>query len=115
MKYIITESKYNNIVTNYLDIKVHPDYGWNSTTAYKEEIDLWSYIDFPINDIAGYTYAGKHFGEYVNTLIILPWLDKELTDFFGPRWKPIFKEWFETNTGLQVDKIVKDPFPNVRY
>jgi hypothetical protein len=21
---------------------------------------------------------------------------------FGPKWKPIFKEWFEKNSGLEV-------------
>jgi hypothetical protein len=106
MKYIITESKYNDIVTKYLNDRIYPDYGWNSATAYKEEMELWSYIDFPINDIVGYTYVGGHSEANVWTLVITPWLNKELTDFFGLRWKPIFKEWFETNTGLEVGDII---------
>jgi hypothetical protein len=113
MKYIITESRYNDIVTNYLDTKVYPDYGWASTEAYIDEMNTFGYIDFYINDIRVYSYYDRysqqgtvHQQMDVKFLIILPSLNKELTDFFGLRWKPIFKEWFETNSGLNVKDII---------
>ena len=31
-----------------------------------------------------------------------------LTDWFGDMWKPIFKKWFEENTGLTVNQITDD-------
>lgn len=105
MKYIITESKYNDIVTKYLNDRIYPDYGWISTDDYESEINAFGYIDFYINDKKGYSYVDGFLEKYVWTLVISPWLNKELTDFFGLRWKPIFKEWFETNTGLEVDDI----------
>ena len=113
MKYIITESRYNDIVTNYLDTKVYPDYGWASTEAYIDEMNTFGYIDFYINDKRVYSYYDRysqqgtvHQQMDVKFLIILPSLNKELTDFFGLRWKPIFKEWFETNSGLNVKDII---------
>ena len=113
MKYIITESKYNDIVTKYLNDRIYPDYGWISTDDYESEINAFGYIDFHINDKRGYSYYDRyskqgtvHQQMDVKFLIILPWLNKELTDFFSLRWKPIFKEWFETNTGLEVGDII---------
>jgi hypothetical protein len=106
MKYIITESKYNDIVIKYLNDRIYPDYGWISTDDYESEINAFGYVDFYINDKKGYSYVDGYSESNVWTLVISPWLGKELTDFFSLRWKPIFKEWFETNTGLEVGDII---------
>jgi hypothetical protein len=108
MKYIITESKYNDIVTKYLNDRIYPDYGWIPTDEYESEINAFGYIDFYINDKRGYSYVDGHSESNVWTLVITRRLNKELTDFFGLRWKPIFKEWFETNTGLEVGDIINE-------
>jgi hypothetical protein len=33
---------------------------------------------------------------------------RKLTSLFGDLWKPIFKQWFEENTGLEVKQITDD-------
>jgi hypothetical protein len=105
MKFIITESRYSNLVTNYLDIGVYPDYNWGPELHdfYREEIRTYGIYDFVINDNVAYTYFGEWDGyDYMYLLLIQPWLSRELTSMFGPKWKPIFKEWFEKNSGLEV-------------
>jgi len=108
MKYIITESKYHDVIINYLDKAVHPDYGWN-WEFYRDEIDNYGACDFHINDIVGYSYFGVYGGrddsEYMYLLLLTPWLSEQLNSLFGPLWKPIFKEWFEKNSGLEVKRM----------
>ena len=33
------------------------------------------------------------------------WVRNELTSLFGDKWVPIFKRWFEDNSGLEVREI----------
>lgn len=108
MKYIITESKYHDVIINYLDKAVQPDYGWNPQ-FHNDEIDDYGACDFHINDIVGYSYFGEYSGrdnsEYKYLLLLTPWLSEQLNSLFGSRWHPIFKEWFEKNSGLEVKKM----------
>jgi len=111
MKYIITESKYHEVILNYLDKAVYPDYNWGPELHefYRDEIDEYGAHDFYINDVVGYSYFGVYGGrdesEYIYLLLIQPWLGEQLNSLFGSRWKPIFKEWFEKNSGLEVRKM----------
>ena len=41
-------------------------------------------------------------------LLIYPRVGRELTSLFGDKWKSVFKEWFEENTGLEVVQITDD-------
>ena len=108
MKIIITESKYHEVILNYLDKAVYPDYNWGPELHkfYKDEIDKYGAHDFYINDVVGYSYIDTY-GEYkyMYLLLIQPWLGEQLNSLFGSRWKPIFKEWFEKNSGLEVRKM----------
>jgi hypothetical protein len=50
-------------------------------------------------------YGGRDDSEYMYLLLLTPWLSEQLNSLFGSRWKPIFKEWFEKNSGLEVKKM----------
>jgi hypothetical protein len=35
-------------------------------------------------------------------------LSEKLTSLFNNKWLPVFKEWFEDNSGLKVMQIIND-------
>lgn len=121
MKYIITESRLEKAITEYLDKEFIPDYGWyeNMRTAgtYQDDVDKWGELVFFINDIESYVYYGcnEFFADYGHLhnyecplLSIYPAVSQKLSSYFGDMWKPIFKKWFEKNTGLTVNQITDD-------
>jgi hypothetical protein len=123
MKYIITESRLEKAIIEYLDKEFIPDYGWGNN--YQEDVDRWGDLVFFINDVESYIYYGcnarggrnkdKYFdpnGHLANyecpLLSIYPAVSQQLSNYFGNMWKPIFKKWFEENTGLTVNQITDD-------
>lgn len=107
MKIIITESKLNNTIVNYLDENFYPDYGWVSQEDYANEINKYGSYDFYINDEPRYTFS---VGDGVSELYVRNDTIVRLSDLFGDFWIPVFKEWFEKNTGLKVDSMVDGYF-----
>ena len=124
MKYIITESKLESAIISYLDENFTPDYGWNENTrhgSYQEDVDRYGDIVFFINDQDSYIYYGcnandntddEYFLVYGHLhdhkcplLVIYPKVSRHLDNYFGDMWKPIFKKWFEENSGLIVKQI----------
>ena len=123
MKYIITESKLERAIISYLDENFYPDYGWDDEEYYRGELKINNEIDFYINDMDSYIYYGCNSGkkndknfassgklEYYKCplLSIYPAVSQQLNSYFGDMWKPIFKKWFEENTGLTVNQITDD-------
>ena len=127
MKVIISENKVNQIIRKYLDDTYYPDYGWNENTrhgSYQEDVDRYGDIVFFINDQDSYIYYGcnanagpedEYFAGYGHLhnykcplLSVYPRVSEELTSLFGDKWLPVFKEWFEENTGLEVVQITND-------
>ncbi len=120
MKYIITESKLESAIISYLDENFYPDYGW--TDSYQEDVDKWGDLVFFINDVDSYIYYGcnadneiingsedGHLYNYKCPLLsIYPKVSQQLNSLFGDIWKPVFKKWFEENTGLIVNQITDD-------
>jgi hypothetical protein len=113
MKIIITESKIKDAIIKFLDIHVVPDYGWDDEKYYKKEIEDIGYIDFYVNDDLLFTYFVKFEGRNPKTLELVTSLSKQLNSFFGKYWIPVFKEWFEKNTSLDVKQLylINHPFP----
>ena len=124
MKVIISENRVNQIIRKYLDETFYPDYGWNENTrhgSYQEDVDRYGDVVFFINDKDSYIYYGcnanagpedeffagyGHLHNYECPLLsIYPKVSQQLNDYFGDMWKPIFKKWFEENTGLTVNQI----------
>jgi hypothetical protein len=120
MKVIITEHRVDKIIRKYLDDDYYPDFGWGDN--YQEMVDKFGDLVFFINDMGSYVYYGcnanagpqnKFFEDYGSLhnykcplLSIYPRVGEELTSLFGNRWLPVFKEWFEENTGLKVTQII---------
>ena len=107
MKIVISESKFNNTIMNYLDKNFYPDYGWANQEYYANEIDKYSNYDFYIEDEPHYTFT---MFDGISELYIRNNVIEPLTDLFGNFWIPVFKEWFEKNTGLKVDSMVDGRF-----
>lgn len=105
MKILITENKVNQIIRKYLDETAYPDYNWGPELYdfYKKDVKKYGGYDFLINDEVAYTYSDS--GGYTKTLIMSKWLTKKLTSLFGHMWEPVFKEWFEDNSGLKVKEV----------
>ena len=127
MKVVISESRLEKVVIDYLNDLYYPDYGWNENTrhgSYQEDVDKWGDIVFFIDDVDSYIYYGcnanagpedEYFAGYGHLhnykcplLSIYPVVAKRLDSTFGDIWKPIFKKWFETNTGLEVAQLTTD-------
>ena len=104
MKHIITESKINQIILDYLNDNVYPDYDWGPDLYdfYRDEIRNYNSHSFPINDMEAYTFYGEY-GNHKNVLEISEWLSDKLTALFGDNWQPVFNDWFEENSGLKID------------
>ena len=127
MKIIISENRVNQVIRKYLDETFYPDYGWNENTrhgSYQEDVDRYGDVVFFINDKDSYIYYGWNangvpedelvdaYGHLYNykcpLLSVYPSVSEKLTSLFGDKWLPVFKEWFEENSGLEVAQITND-------
>ena len=107
MKFIITESKAEQIILKYLDVYIEPDYSWGPDLHkfYREEVKNFGVYDFVINDRRAYSYwDGNHNDKLLE---VMPWVYEQLDSLFGSMWEDIFIEWFEKNSGLKVKLFVK--------
>jgi hypothetical protein len=104
MKYIITESKLNSFIYDFLTSNYYPDYNWGPELHdfYREDVSKYGYFDFMINDGSAFDYTRDS-----KTLGIQDWIYKYLDDLFGKRWEPIFVKWFEDNSGLPVGDVIR--------
>ena len=127
MKVIISENRIDKVIRKYLDDTYYPDYGWNENTrhgSYQEDVDRYGDVVFFINDVDSYIYYGcnanagpedEFFAGYGHLhnyecplLLVYPRESETLTSLFGNKWLPVFKEWFEENTKLEVTQITND-------
>ena len=127
MKVLITESRLEKLVIDYLDDIYVPDYGWNENNrygSYQQDVDKFGDLVFFIDDQDSYIYYGcnanagpedeffagyGHLHNYKCPLLsVYPAVAQRLDSTFGDIWKPIFKKWFEKNTGLEVTQLTTD-------
>jgi hypothetical protein len=124
MKIIITESRLEKVVTDYLDDIYVPDYGWSYPYVYQKDVNQYGDLVFFIDDKDSYIYYGcnanagpedeffagyGHLHNYKCPLLsVYPVVAQRLDSTFGDIWKPIFKKWFEKNTGLEVAQLTTD-------
>lgn len=109
-KFIITESRLNDFIYEYLTKNYHPDYNWGPELHdfYKKDIKRYGWYDFNINDTGAYTYldsAGIYKDNEKNTLLIQSWVVDRLNELFGDGWVSVFVKWFEDNSGLPVKHV----------
>jgi hypothetical protein len=102
MKYIITESKAEDVILKYLDRYIEPDYSWGPElhSFYRKDVKQHGSYDFVINDRLAYSYWDGVGNDKL--LEVMPWVYEQLDGLFGDMWKPIFIKWFEKNSGLKI-------------
>jgi hypothetical protein len=107
MKVIITESRLEGLIIEYLDEELSPDYEWGPELHdfYRKDVKRHGGYEFEINGDYAYSYYDDE--DYDKTLIIIEWLSEKLTSLFGNKWEPVFIKWFEKNSGLKVKDIEK--------
>lgn len=122
MRYIISESKLNQTITNYLD-ELFPfdDINWHHPYEYDDETGeefegntLIEYYKGDFNDgedICFRYYFCEYFtqGSYARDIcptvtLELPY-EKTLNGYFGEMWKEPFKLWFEEKFELPVKTV----------
>lgn len=103
MKYIISESRLNDFIYEYLSEHYYPDYNWGPELHdfYKKDVEKYGFHDFEINDKRAYGYRGGG----INQLLVRKWVADDLNNLFGDAWKPVFIKWFEDNSGLPVKDL----------
>lgn len=110
MKYLISESKLNSFIYEYIDNNFYPDMGWHSPEFYQKIAIRDGSVEFNNNAISAFVYVYKtKIGDILNkpkSIVFWPNTKKTLNGLFGDLWPPIFKKWFEDHTGLEVLHLV---------
>ena len=109
MKYIITESRLDELIYEYLDENYTPDTGWLAPVHYKRYVDRSGSYEFIVDDKVAFALVGKSKNKVLfpipNTLLLWEHTETNLTNLFGELWKPVMVRWFEYNTGLRVKQL----------
>lgn len=103
MKVIITESKYEEGIIKYLNLKFSPDYNWAGDEYYKEMVNKRRDINFYVNYERMYHYV---LGVEETAVMVFMKMSQDLNRLFHNKWVPVFTKWFEQNTGLKVDLTI---------
>jgi hypothetical protein len=126
MKYIITESKLNSAIYEYIDKLFHNGYEIKMEVAEDEEGDPIEYAYDFVQDNGGYgflfTWTGKEYYEkegnenvtsfgkrWIDYAPVIEIAEDEIIDqlktMFGELWVPIFKQWFTDTFSLPVKTV----------
>jgi hypothetical protein len=104
----LNEEDLNGFIYQYLTENYYPDYNWGPELFdfYDEEVRVYGSYHFEIDDLEGYAYLGEWDGyDNLYVLFICNWVINDLNNLFNDKWVPIFKRWFEDNSGLEVREI----------
>lgn len=106
---VVTESRLDNFIYQYLDDYFRPDYNWGPDLHdfYRKDVKKHGYYDFTINGRTMFVYLLRPL--YLNlknkTLLIYDNIYLPMNRMFGERWKPVFMKWFDDHTGLDVEDV----------
>ena len=130
MKYIITESKLNSVIYDFMDelfgAEIHTLPGMDDNGD--ELVDAYDFVNDEYYGDEGSDYLFSWTGKgYYESLIeggnigksewkrleslapiveIFSMYDKEkLNGYFGNAWKPVFKQWFKDKTGMDYKTL----------
>lgn len=120
MKYIITEQQQDKLyksVIMWLDENLTPYDGWDSHKSYRKAVKLDDEVffnfddDFKDDNHMWYSKCDNHnlggpIPEGHCPVVTIPRTKYDaLNGYFGNLWRPVFKQWFEHNTGLPVIQV----------
>ena len=109
MRYIISESKLDSFIYDYLSQNYTPKDGWLSPEIYFRRANNYN-IEFK-NEDGDVMFVYIHspgVGDIYNkpkSLLVWYWVGEELDSLFSDLWILPFKNWFEGNTGLPVNHV----------
>jgi hypothetical protein len=102
----------DEFIYQYLTENLSPEYDWgpenkSEKQRFKRNLKSYGIQNFNIDyDKDAYSYFGEWDGyDYLYLLSINRWVVNELTSLFGDKWIPVFKRWFEYNSGLEVREV----------
>jgi hypothetical protein len=108
----INDEDLDGFIYQYLTDNLSPTYDWGpedyeAQKQFKRYINSYGIQNFYINwHEDAYSYFGEWDGyDYLYLLSIKKWVVNELTSLFGNKWIPVFKRWFEYNSGLEVREV----------
>jgi hypothetical protein len=108
----IADEDLDEFIYQYLTENLSPTYDWGPEDyemqgQFNRNIKSYGIQNFYVNyDEDAYSYFGEWDGyDYLYLLSIHRWVVNELTSLFGDKWIPVFKRWFEYNSGLEVREV----------
>ena len=114
MNYVINDKRLHDAIYRYIDRRLEPDYSWGPSLHefYRQDVQDNGFYSFEVNDRHAFTYTLREIGQKTRDkgLVVAGWVANDLSEYFGDRWKPVFIEWFENNTGLEVEELITPPF-----
>jgi len=108
MNYIVNEKKLFDIILKYLLINFTPDNNWGNSfyRTNRQEINRNGMILFFIDGERVFALIQEFDeGEIKYSLMVSLYMYQNMTDLFKDKWIQIFKDWFELNSGLKINKI----------
>ena len=109
MKYIISESKINSFIYDYLSQNYIPKNGWSSPESYSRKAINYNqqFInkDGDVMFVYIHTPGVEDIFNKPKSVLIWYWVGEELDSLFSDLWILPFKNWFEGNTGLPVNHV----------
>ena len=122
MRYIISESKYDNFIYEYID-KLFPREHLNFGSPYitdeqgnevedKDRVEFWFDVGRD-EDVCfrwygcDYFYSNAPLKQHCPFVILENIYDNKLNSLFQDSWKPIFKKWFTNNSGLPIKTVLE--------
>ena len=109
MRYIISESRMDSLIYDYLSKNYTPDGGWLDPLQYKRYVDRFDNYEFTVNGSVVFVYVSDKKNLFIlaepYSLILWEKTAKDLTSWFGNMWRPVMIKWFEDNTGLEVKQL----------
>ena len=102
----------DGFIYQYLTDNLSPNHDWGPKNTpqkqqFKRNLKSYGIQNFYVDyDKDAYSYFGEWDGyDYLYLLSINRWVVNELTSLFGDKWIPVFKRWFEYNSGLEVREV----------
>jgi len=108
----IDDEDLDGFIYQYLTDNLSPNHDWGPKNTpqkqqFKRNLKSYGIQNFYVDyDKDAYSYFGEWDGyDYLYLLSINRWVVNELTSLFGDKWIPVFKRWFEYNSGLEVREV----------
>ena len=116
MKIIISESRFEDVILNFMDDNIMPDDEFSDVGILKEK----NFIVFKVDNVSLYTFFKKglryKFASVVPGTIKIEEesLINTLDGYFSREWPIVFKKWLESNVpNITVNRIIGPDYETI--